>query len=152
MSGATMFAPSNKAFEALGVKANAFLFNTQSGLQHLLALLKYQIVANVTLYSDAIYDHRESKGKLRTAEHHDLPTLLPDAHIGVDTAKFLGLTLIRVNGFIDVAVHDVIAKNGVIHQVDRLPLPPRKRTKGFVNTRGGEISVEELKDRLADYL
>lgn len=152
LTGSTMFAPSNKAFKRLGPKINYFLFNTEEGHKYLLALLKYQIIPDITVYSDAVVDKRDSKGAFHTTEHRELQTLLDGAPMGVDTAKFLGLIFIRVNGFIDVAVHDGVAKNGVIHLVDQLPLPPRKRnTKGLLDA-GDDISLEELKERLDDYL
>jgi uncharacterized surface protein with fasciclin (FAS1) repeats len=54
-TGLTLFAPSNFAFGKLGAAANAFLFNTRKGLFYLRALLKYHVVVNETLYTDAYY-------------------------------------------------------------------------------------------------
>ena len=59
--GGTIFAPSNYAFKKLGPKINAFLFS-KYGVKYLKGLLKYHIVANKTLYSDAYY--AADKGKL----------------------------------------------------------------------------------------
>lgn len=53
--GGTIFAPSNFAFRKLGPRINAFLFS-RYGQKYLKALLKYHVVANQTLYSDAYYD------------------------------------------------------------------------------------------------
>ena len=50
----TLFAPSNFAFKLLGPKINAFLFSSY-GLKYLEALLKYHVVSDQTLYSDAYY-------------------------------------------------------------------------------------------------
>jgi len=55
LTGLTVFAPTNFAFRKLGPAANAFLFNTEKGLGYLRALLKYHLVVNETLYSDAYY-------------------------------------------------------------------------------------------------
>ena len=52
--GGTVFAPSNFAFKKLGPRTNGFLFSSY-GLKYLKALLKYHVVANRTLYSDAYY-------------------------------------------------------------------------------------------------
>ena len=52
--GGTLFAPSNWAFKKLGPKINGFLFS-KYGQKYLAALLKYHVVANQTLYSDAFY-------------------------------------------------------------------------------------------------
>ncbi|KAJ2905990.1 FAS1 domain-containing protein [Zalerion maritima] len=54
-TGGTFFAPTNRAFSALGAEINAFLFNTDKGLKILKALLKYHFVADQTLYTDAFY-------------------------------------------------------------------------------------------------
>ena len=64
--GGTLFAPSNGAFLLLGPKINAFLFS-KYGLKYLTALLKYHVVSNKTLYSDAYYqakggDNTEAQG------------------------------------------------------------------------------------------
>ena len=52
--GGTVFAPSNFAFQKLGPRINGFLFSSY-GQKYLKALLKYHVVANQTLYSDAYY-------------------------------------------------------------------------------------------------
>ncbi|KAK1993060.1 fasciclin domain-containing protein [Colletotrichum falcatum] len=147
-TGTTVFAPSNAAFARLGFKANAFLFNTECGLKYLKALLKYQIVANATLYSDAFYrpDHKDASV---TGHYHiDLPTLLDGKNIAVDVATWGGWTKVKLNGYIPIVVGDAIAKNGVIHVPGRVPIPPHKH-KADVD---GEISVEDLKERLSDFV
>ncbi len=154
MAGATVFAPSNKAFQALGPRANAFLFNTKTGKKYLSAILKYSIVPNATVYSDTFYDKRssqESLGSAASQEHYDLATLLPKAHVGVDIGHFLGLSFIKINGFTDVALHDVISRNGVIHVVNQVVLPPHKGHKGK-SAHTADITVEDLKERLSDYV
>lgn len=59
--GGTIFAPSNFAFQKLGPRINGFLFSDY-GQKYLKAILKYHVVANHTLYSDAYYK-AESVGK-----------------------------------------------------------------------------------------
>ena len=63
----TLFAPSNFAFQKLGPRINAFLFS-KYGLKYLKALLKYHVVANQTLYSDAYY-----KGESKNVEETGIP-------------------------------------------------------------------------------
>jgi uncharacterized surface protein with fasciclin (FAS1) repeats len=169
--GSTVFAPSNHAFSRLGSRANAFLFNTKTGLRYLSAILKYHIVPNATLYSDAIYDKRdESKNKgtatldfddaetetAQPSKHFDLGTLLDNAHLGVDIGKNWGFLTVRVNGFVNVAVQDGLAKNGVIHVVDKVLIPPHKHHDGKESESdendNEDISVDELKARLADWV
>ena len=119
--GGTLFAPSNFAFQKLGPKINAFLFS-KYGQKYLRALLKYHVVANQTLYSDAYYkaeDSAEAKGipkgyfhvslffailfKSDTRLHHrcqiDLPTLLKDKSLSVDVARYGRLISMKINAF-----------------------------------------------------
>lgn len=154
MVGSTVFAPSNNAFSALGPRVNAFLFNSETGLKYLKALLKYHIAPNATLYSDAYYDKThgssiELEGLQR--EHYDLSTLLGDTHVGVDIARYGGFLSIRVNGFARIPINDGIAKNGVIQVVDKVLIPPCKHNHKQEAT-AGEIELEDLVERLEAYV
>ncbi|KAI6782655.1 Stabilin-like protein [Emericellopsis cladophorae] len=153
MVGSTVFAPSNRAFSSLGPRVNAFLFNTETGLKYLKALLKYHIVANVTLYTDAVYDKTDGEAKEQSREHFDLKTLLGDAHIGVDTATFAGFTVIKVNGFANVVRRDAPGKNGVIHVLDKVLIPPRKHgEESLFEEIFEELTVEDLMERLDEFV
>lgn len=163
-NGSTIFAPSNHAFSRLGPKANAFLFNTETGLRYLSAILKYHVAPNATLYSDTIYDKRGDQSEAveldvdaKEAKHFDLATLLDNAHLGVDIGKSWGFLTVRINGFTNVAIQDAVAKNGVIHVVSKVLLPPHKHHDHGHKAEeedddNEDISVEELKARLADYV
>ncbi|RXG42045.1 hypothetical protein VDGE_07622 [Verticillium dahliae] len=159
MKGATVFAPSNTAFDRLGPSANAFLFNSEKGLKYLKALLKYHVVANETLYSDHYYkrdqgDEEEVAGdggdgvEAQGVKHYhvDLPSLLDEKSIAVDITSWRGFIDLKINGYIHVSVSDAVAKNGVVHVVDSVLLPHRKP--------GGdaEVDVEELKAMLAPFV
>lgn len=170
MTGSTVFAPDNSAFQKLGPAANAFLFNSPRGLGYLKAILKYHIVPNEVVYSDAYYSSSDD------AEHHhhhhhddnvvdvarddvgrghyhlDVPTLLDDKSIAIDVARFAGLIRVKLNGYIPVVVQDGIAKNGVIHVPGRVLIPPHKPGKPGSEAVGVEMSVEELVERLDDYV
>ncbi|TLD08230.1 uncharacterized protein PgNI_07246 [Pyricularia grisea] len=167
MAGATVFAPSNRAFDRLGPRANAFLFNTETGIKYLKAILKYHIVANQTLYSDAFYpsEHHEAASASSEDEeddmvaeggrhyHIDLPTLLDGKNVAVDVARWGGWFRVKVNGYIPVTVQDLPARNGVIQVVGRVLIPPHKHGKpGGDRVVDGEIEVEELKERLEAYV
>merc|ERR1712098_980495 len=96
-AGGTLFAPSNWAFQKLGPRINAFLFS-KYGEKYLKALLKYHVVANQTLYSDAFYKEKSSSGEGEVGEdgipkgyfHVDLPTLLEDKSLSIDVARYGG--------------------------------------------------------------
>ncbi|KAI0886015.1 FAS1 domain-containing protein [Annulohypoxylon maeteangense] len=166
LTGLTFFAPTNTAFKKLGPRANAFLFNSPKGLHFLRALLKYHVVANETLYSDAYYGHQkvpsdsaEFGGEVgeHTADGHfhiDLPTLLGDKHIAVDIARWHGFIRVKLNGHVGVAVQDALTKDGVVQVVDTVLIPPHPRKHRGVwdgeSERG--ISVDELVERLGPYV
>lgn len=162
-TGSTVFAPSNTAFDRLGPGANAFLFNSEKGLKYLKALLKYHIVVNETLYSDALYIDK-SEGKSAPVDiltddepeanglrhyHVDLPSLLKEKNISVDITRWGGFIDVKVNGYVHVAVQDGIARNGAVQVVDHVLLPHRSPGKGAVQ---GEVDVEELKQILEPFI
>ncbi|KAH9884831.1 FAS1 domain-containing protein [Xylariomycetidae sp. FL2044] len=162
-TGLTIFAPTNWAFQKLGPAANAFLFNTEKGLGFLRALLKYHIVVNETLYSDAYYGHSSPKEDeveqlleaddddetmMTTAttgggRHYaiDLPTLLDDRSLRVDIFKWHGLVTLKVNGRVYVATQDGVAKDGVIQVVNSVLIPPKSPRKE--GEGGDEVQEEE---------
>ncbi|KAF1808838.1 Fasciclin-domain-containing protein [Eremomyces bilateralis CBS 781.70] len=156
-TGATFFAPSNSAFKKLGPRINAFLFSPP-GHKYLKALLQYHIVHNETLYSDAFYGpkHEGSSTAMDPDNvapphfHVDLPTLLEGKHLSVDVGRWGPFAGIRINGFARVAVADGVAKDGVVHVVGRVLIPP-KEPKGQEDLglwMGEEMEVEELVERL----
>lgn len=151
-TGGTVFAPTNWAFEKLGPHANAFLFNTDRGLGYLKALLKYHVVVNETLYSDEYYGKESTSNvNIDTAQYHvDLPTLLEEKSLSIDIARWGGLISIKINGFTRVSTQDGIAKDGVIHVIDSILIPPHKHNGAYVD--GQEIEVEDLIDRLEPFL
>lgn len=174
LTGLTVFAPSNRAFARLGPAANAFLFNTDRGLGYLHALLKYHVVANQTLYSDAYYglegrvddplptvasdEDSSSEGEGRNSGnghfHIDMPTLLDGKNLAVDIARWYGFIRVRVNGHLEVVVEDGVCLDGVLQIMDAVIFPPRKgMTEGSAWTEAdGEMAVEDLVERLAPYV
>jgi uncharacterized surface protein with fasciclin (FAS1) repeats len=158
-TGGTLFAPSNWAFKKLGPKINAFLFS-KYGEKHLKALLKYHIVANQTMYSDAFWRAKDSDAEImdevngeeipRKGFHLDLPTLLDDKSLSIDIARWGRFITIKINGFNNVAVPDGIAKDGVIHVLSNILIPPMN--PGGAEWMGEEMSVDEFKVRFDAYV
>ena len=160
LTGLTIFAPTNAAFQKLGPAANAFLVNSEKGLHYLKALRLYHIVANETLYSDTYYgatsngldgingnDDYEGEGDTKNGHTHvDLPSLLHGKHLSVDISRWHRLISIRVNGRTKVSIQDALARDGVVQVVDNVLFPPHS-PKGS-NEVDGEIGVEELIERL----
>lgn len=155
MTGSTVFAPDNSAFAKLGPAANAFLFNTQKGLGYLKAILKYHIVPDETVYSDAYYSSSDSEARDDVGRGHyhlDVPTLLEEKNLAIDISRFAGFIRVKLNGYIPITVQDAIAKNGVVHLPGRVLIPPHKHDKRNSEEAGKDISVEELMERLADHI
>jgi len=157
--GGTLFAPNNAAFLRLGPKINAFLFS-KFGEKYLKALLKYHVVANETLYSDAFYSAKNIAStvidKIDTTSlpkghfHIDLPTLLGEKSLSIDIARYGGLITIKINGFTNVAVQDGLAKDGVIHVVNSVLIPPK--TNGGAAYMGEDLTLSDLMERLEPHL
>ncbi|RYC61457.1 hypothetical protein CHU98_g4764 [Xylaria longipes] len=175
LTGLTIFAPTNLAFRKLGPAANAFLFNSEKGLGFLRALLKYHVVANETLYSDTYYgveggvedllplegedfatgeSGKSGSGSGRNGHFHiDMPTLLEDKSLSIDIARWLRFINMRINGYQNVAIQDGCALDGVVHVVSSVLIPPHEHKRGGAWTEeDGEISVEELVERLRPYV
>jgi len=155
--GGTFFAPTNRAFTRLGPRANAFLFSDH-GKKYLKALLKYSIVANETLYSDAYYKRKgsdeDTDASPKSADywHVDLPSLLDDKPISVDVRRWKGWVSIVANGFTSVTVQDVLARDGVVQLVNKVLFPPRDGHHGGVAGEDREWEVAELMERLEPYV
>jgi uncharacterized surface protein with fasciclin (FAS1) repeats len=98
----------------------------------------------------------EDEAKATGNYHFDLPTLLDDRSIAVDIARFGPFITIKINGFTRVAVQDGVAKDGVIHIVSDVLIPPKKlggageKDEGL--WMGEEMSVEEFKERLGPFM
>jgi uncharacterized surface protein with fasciclin (FAS1) repeats len=127
--------------------------------------LKYHVVANQTLYSDAFYKakdaeveggkgHHGGKGRHGVPKgyfHVDLPTLLGDKSLSIDVARYGGFISIKINGFASVSIQDGIAKDGVIHVLNSVLIPPKTPDKHEVFEEEGEMDLEEFKERLIPY-
>jgi uncharacterized surface protein with fasciclin (FAS1) repeats len=167
--GGTLFAPSNFAFKKLGPKINAFLFS-KWGEKYLKALLKYHVVANHTLYSDAYYKADSATESIPKGVFHvsssiitllyetvlitqvDLPTLLDDKYLSIDVARWGRFIKIKINAFTEVAILDGIAKDGVIHVVSRVLIPPKKVGGKVENYEGEDLTEEDLMERLEPFV
>ncbi|KAK4156980.1 fasciclin domain protein [Chaetomidium leptoderma] len=160
--GGTLFAPTNRAWARLGPRVNAFLFSDK-GRGCLRALVRYHVVVNETLYSDAYYRGHGQKGEEGGGGggggggywHVDLTSLLHGKPISVDVKKRLGFVSIVVNGFTRVVVRDGVADDGVIQVVGKVLIPPHKHLGGHGAEEAEEeeeMSVEDLKSRLEPYM
>jgi uncharacterized surface protein with fasciclin (FAS1) repeats len=152
--GGTLFAPSNFAFQKLGERINAFLFS-KYGEKYLRALLEYHMVVNQTLYSDAFYDGSKDAEDITARPpyyHYDLPTVLSGKYLAVDVARYGPFVTIRINGFSRVTIHDGVANDGVIQVVSDVLIPPKNAAGEQVYWTGEEMSVAELKERLAPFV
>jgi hypothetical protein len=69
----------------------------------------------------------------------------------VDIAHFHRLVTIKINGFTRVATSDVIAKDGTIHILHDVLIPP-KRPASTDFEEPQELTVDELVGRLDPYI
>lgn len=161
-TGGTFFAPPNGAFKKLGPRINAFLFS-KVGEKYLKALLKYHVVANQTLYSNAYYGPAKSEVRVNSEDaafadavpyyHFDLPTLLDEKALAVDVTRFGPFITIKINGFTRVIVSDGITKDGVIQAVGNVLIPPKKLPGMDLQFwEGEEMSIQEFKERLGPFV
>lgn len=100
----TVFAPTNDAFEALGLDLS------EVSDDELAAVLLYHVVAGAAVGSDSVPAKADSASE--NAWGNGI-TLLFDTSSGV-----------TINGSVDVTTADIEASNGVIHVIDGVLLPP----------------------------
>ncbi|MCJ1383213.1 hypothetical protein MMC17_006326 [Xylographa soralifera] len=169
----TLFAPNNEAFHKLGDGINTFL-DSKEGESHLEALLQYHIAPNQTLFSNAFYNspdpyagppspstsssyyfiggdsphgHRLIKGR----RCFTLSTMLCGQDVSVDVSRYGGLITMRVNDSATVTTQDHMARNGVIHEIDNVLIPPR--IPSVANMKSfEEFEITDFKAKMAKYL
>ncbi|CRG88697.1 hypothetical protein PISL3812_05731 [Talaromyces islandicus] len=140
----TLFAPSNKAFEKLGPKINAFLFS-RAGEKYLKALLKYHLVPDHTVFSDAYY-HSAVKDVNETfahdSQHLDVPTLFHGKPVAIDIHHLHRLTHIVLNMRSHVGIPNIPVKEGVVHLTLSVIVPPRPEQLELEDQQKANIDEE----------
>ncbi|MEM6379505.1 MAG: fasciclin domain-containing protein [Bacteroidota bacterium] len=103
----TVFAPSNKAFEALPAGTVETLLKPENKEQ-LIQVLTYHVVAGKVLSTDL------SNGmKATTVQGEEINVSIGDGKVSINDAR--------------VTAADVKASNGVVHLIDKVILPPSMR-------------------------
>lgn len=82
----------------------------------------------------------------------DLPTLLDGKVLGIDIFRYGPIVSIKINGFSSATITDGIARDGVIHVVSNVLIPPQPVGGILQEWQGEELTVEELKERLEPYV
>ena len=99
----------------------------------------------------------ESANRNNVGTHLDLPTLLGGHEIAVDLTHLGPYVSFKLNGWRRVGFADVLSKDGVIHVLDRVLIPPR-RLEGDAVLLGeegdgdDEVEIEELVERLRPWV
>lgn len=76
--------------------------------------------------------------------HIDLPTMLPGRSLSIDISRWGRWITVKINGVTTVKVVDIIAKDGVIHELDDLLLP-------FKLDENEELTVDKFKAHFDEY-
>ena len=58
----------------------------------------------------------------------------------------------KINAFTRVVYQDAVARDGVLQIVNNVILPPKKIGDKEVHYQGGEITIEDIKERLEPYV
>ena len=72
--------------------------------------------------------------------------------MSIDIARFGRLIEIKINGFSRVAIQDGVAKDGVIHVLSSVLIPPKKIGSVMQQWDGEELSEEDLMERLEPFV
>ena len=78
--------------------------------------------------------------------------MLEDRSLSIDVARWGPFVEMRINGFSSVAVKNGIAKDGVIHVVSNVLIPPKNLGDQLQEWKGEELTEEDLKERLEPLL
>ena len=78
----------------------------------------------------------------------DLPTLLKDRYLSIDIGRYGRLIDVRINSFVSVAQPDGISKDGVLHVLNSVLIPPKQLGGELQMWNGEDLTVEDLKERL----
>jgi uncharacterized surface protein with fasciclin (FAS1) repeats len=122
-SNLTVFAPTNAAFEALSPITRQRIFDP-ANIEELEFLLKYHVSTVGTLYSQDLRDNE----RLQTLEGESIEVTLLDGAVFLDQS----------HGRSRVLQLDMVARNGVVHTIDRVlaplehPPPPQQNIGGFI--------------------
>ncbi|KAJ5096803.1 hypothetical protein N7456_007524 [Penicillium angulare] len=156
--GGTTFVPTNNAFRTMGPVVNAYLFSPE-GEECLRSILRYHILPGKTVYSDVVYGDQEDMDEFSEIEVYekdkdakwrprrypvvrvDAQTLLDGQGMNLHLRRREMVSKMRVNGFWEPRVVDVLAGDGVIHVLDRVLFPPK--VAGKVTVKGREM-VDEV--------
>lgn len=136
---------------------NKFLFSAQ-GEACLRALLQYHILPGKMIYSDAVHGVQgveefgvEEVGRGEKVRypivHVESSTLLKGYDLGVDILRRGSGVEARINGFWGPHVLDVLARDGVVHVLDRVLVPPKMVGK---ETMEEDLVLEMLREKLDD--
>lgn len=82
----------------------------------------------------------------------DLQTLLEGKVLRIDIFRYGPIVSIKINGFATATITDGIARDGVIHVVSTVLIPPKPVGGILQEWQGEELTVEEFKERLEPYV
>ena len=72
--------------------------------------------------------------------------------MSVDVARYGRFIRIKINGFATVTIEDGVARDGVIHVVSNVLIPPKQLGGMEQQWQGEELSEEDLVERLEPFV
>jgi len=120
----TVFAPTDKAFAKLPEHTLQDLLKPHNR-HKLAAILKYHVVSGKVTAKDAI-----KAGSATTLAGDKVSISIKDGSLAINDAK--------------VITNDVITKNGIIHVIDTVLLPPEKPSSHNASTNGNPAEIDLL--------
>ncbi len=102
----TVFAPTDEAFKKVPKEVLADLLKPENK-EKLVAVLTYHVVPGKVMAADVV-----KLSKAKTVEGSDVKVSVKDGAVYINNAK--------------VVKADIVCKNGVIHVIDNVILPPKK--------------------------
>lgn len=151
------------SYEPAKGKANAALeelYDSESVSEGHSGCTRHQDEAKSAGWFDRFLPHKPSNEghsspkhkKIFRHVHIDLPTALENHALPVDIFRRGPFVNLRVNGFVPVIIQDGLAKDGVIHVVPRVLIPPKKPGAASEEVEEGQMSVQELVERLEPFV
>jgi len=131
----TVFAPTDTAFEALGLSEDELL-----GLDNLANILKYHVIVGKKTSDDL------RNGVVLGRSNGEIATTLfgPELEVSVD-----GDDELLINGVM-ITWPDLQAENGIVHAVNAVIMPPKEESNEETTDDGEDVTDNDTNDKVSE--